>query len=99
MDDLKKSSLIFKLNQLQGRVTELNDKADGQAEVLNILSRLHLRLLIMLFNMDIQKNLVLEIFSAYLKDSWAYRLLTRSWLTDSLITARVSMMQKLEKIS
>ena len=39
MDKLKKSSLIFKLNELQNRVSELNDKADGQLEVLNVLSR------------------------------------------------------------
>jgi len=38
LDKLKKSSLIFKLGQLRGRVEELNDQADGQVEVLNILS-------------------------------------------------------------
>ena len=38
MDKLKKTSLIFKLNELQNRVTELNDQADGHVEVLNVLS-------------------------------------------------------------
>jgi len=38
LDKLKKTSLIFKLNELQNRVTELNDQADGHVEVLNVLS-------------------------------------------------------------
>ena len=56
MDDLKKSSLIFKLNQLQGRVTELNDKADGQVEVLNILSKSIVRIVEELENMKNEED-------------------------------------------
>ena len=39
MDDLKKTSLIFKLSQLKGRVSDLNEQADGQVEILNMLSK------------------------------------------------------------
>jgi hypothetical protein len=56
LDDLKKSSLIFKLNQLQGRVTELNDKADGQAEVLNVLSKSIVRIVEELENMENEED-------------------------------------------